>query len=79
MYVDEVEHTAIIEEQGTWEEIGTNLARNFETVGDVLVNLFVFFVSTIPYMLPFGVIAIIVIVIIKLSAKSRRKKAQKKD
>lgn len=79
LYVNEVEHTAIIEEQGTWEEIGTNLARNFEKVGDVLVNLFVFFVSTIPYMLPFGVIAIIVIVIIKLSAKSRRKKAQKKD
>ena len=77
LYIDEVERTTIVEDQSTWEEIGTNLSRNFEKVWDGIVALFIFFVSIIPYMIPFAIIGIIVLVIIKLCTKSRNKKSNK--
>ena len=77
--IAEVDRTAIVEEQSTWEEIGTNLSRNFENVWDGIVAVFIFFISAVPYMLPFAGIGIIVLVIVKLCNKSRNKKSRKNE
>ncbi len=74
--VYEVKKTTIVEEQGTWEKIGTNLKNNFEDVGEGLVAFFVFLVSAIPYLIVIAVIVVVVIVICK--AVYRRKMKNKK-
>lgn len=68
----EVERTKIVEKQTVWQKIGTNLKDGFRNVWNVLVNIFVFFISSIPYMLPFLIIGAIVLTII-IFVKNRHK------
>lgn len=70
----EVEYTSVVEKQTTWQRIGTNLVDNFRGVWNFLVELFVFVLSSLPYLLLLAVVAVIVIVIIK----SRKRKNSKK-
>ena len=72
--IDEVEKIVVTEEKGTWERIGTNLVNNFVKVWKGLRELFIFFVSTIPFMLPFGVSAAVALIIIHLVRKAKKKK-----
>ena len=74
LYVREVERTAVVEKQTTWQKIGTNLKNNFQNVGEGIVSFFVFFVSAIPYLLVVGVIAAVVLIIVFTSIKKKRKK-----
>lgn len=74
MDIDEVEKIVVTEEKGTWERIGTNLVNNFVKVWKGLRELFIFFVSTIPFMLPFGVSAAVALIIIHLVHKAKKKK-----
>ena len=74
MEIDEVEKIVVTEEKGTWERIGTNLVNNFVMVWKGLKELFIFFVSTIPFMLPFGVTAAVALIIIHLVCKAKKKK-----
>lgn len=67
--IDEVERTAVVEKQNTWQKIGTNLKNNFVNVWNFLVNLFVFVISAIPYLIPIVVILIIVFIIFKIRKK----------
>ena len=73
LYIYEVERTAVVEKQGTWQQIGTNLKNNFADVWEVLVAIFVFFVSIIPYLIPLAVIAAVVLAILYARKKSRKK------
>ncbi len=77
--VSEVEHTTVVKKQTVWQEIGNNLKTGFRNVGKFLKGFFVFAVSAVPYVLVLGVIGVIVLVIIKLSLNSKRKRNQKKD
>ena len=65
IYVREVERVTIVEEQTVWEEIKTNLGDNMGDIGKGCVEVFVFVISNIPYLLIMGVVAIIVIKIVK--------------
>ena len=65
IYVREVERVTIVEEQTVWEEIKTNLGDNIGDIGKGCVDVFVFVISNIPYLLIMGVVAIIVIKIVK--------------
>ncbi|MBQ8860139.1 MAG: DUF4349 domain-containing protein [Ruminococcus sp.] len=71
--VNEVEHTAVVHKQTTWERIGTNLKDNFRGIWNFLVELFVFVVSALPYLLFVGVIVVIIILIVKSASKKRKK------
>ncbi|MBQ2971379.1 MAG: DUF4349 domain-containing protein [Ruminococcus sp.] len=73
--IDEVEHPVVVHEQTTWQRIGTNLADNFRSLWDFLVELFVIIVSSLPYLLFIAIIVVAIIVIIKrLARKSKNKK-----
>lgn len=76
--ISEVERVAIVEEQTVWEEIGTNLKRNFENVGRGFERFFVFIVSSIPYLLIIAGYAAVVIVIIVVCKKRYKKRKQLK-
>lgn len=74
--VNEVERVDIVEEQTVWEEIGTNLKRGFENVGNGFVRFFVFAVSSIPYLLVLAVYAAIVVAIVVICVKRSKKRKQ---
>ncbi len=71
----EVERTVIVEKQTTWEKIGTNLKTNFENVWLGCVNVFIFIISAIPYLIPIALGLTIVVIIIR--AKIKKKKSAK--
>lgn len=72
--IDEVERTVVVEKQNIWQKIGTNLKNNFANVWNATVSIFIFFVSCIPYLIPFAIIAAIVVVIILINSRKNRKK-----
>ena len=74
--INEVERVDIVEEQTVWEEIGTNLKRGFENVGNGFVRFFVFAVSSIPYLLVLAVYAAIVVAIVVICVKRSKKRKQ---
>ena len=53
------------EEKGAFVRIGENLARNFKDIGNFFVELFVFLISAIPYLLLIGGIVTGIIFLIK--------------
>ncbi len=77
--IDEVERTAVVEKQTVWQEIGTNLKNNFSDVWSGLVALFVFFISSIPYIIIIGILVFAVIAIIHRKNKRRAKKPEPKE
>lgn len=78
--IEEVEYTSVVNKQTPWQRIGSNFIENCRNLWDFLVEVFVFIISAIPYILFLGLIGFAIIIIVKLSAKKSRKakKADKK-
>lgn len=72
--ISEVEYTSVVEKQTTWERIGTNLVDNLRGIWNFLVELFVFVVSSLPYLLLISVIAVVVLFLIKTRKCKKSKK-----
>ncbi len=77
IHIYEVKRTAIVEEQTVFQKIGNNLKTNFENVWDGAVNIFIFIISAIPYLIPISTVIIIAIFVIR--AKAKKKKAKKNE
>ncbi|MBQ3075202.1 MAG: DUF4349 domain-containing protein [Clostridia bacterium] len=77
IHINEVERTTVVEKQNVWQKIGTNLKNNFENVGKALVDIFVFLISAIPYLIPLAVILTVVLLIVR--KRKTRKKNQGTD
>lgn len=77
LWVQEVERTKVVEKQNAWQEIGTNLKNNFANLWDLIVDVFVFAVSSIPYLI-IPAVAVIVFIIAFMISK-RKKKAKKSN
>lgn len=73
IWIEEVERTTVVEKQNAWQQIGTNLKNNFANMWDGVVAVFVFVISAIPYLIPFGVIAGIILLFIRLWDKKKQK------
>ncbi|MBR7165826.1 MAG: DUF4349 domain-containing protein [Clostridia bacterium] len=76
--VHEVERVSVVEKQGTWQKIGTNLKNNFQDVWEGFVNAFVFAVSSLPYLIPMG-IAILVLWCVFAMIRKGRKRTRKTE
>ncbi len=72
IFVREVERVTIVEEQTVWEEIKTKLADNVGNIGEGCVEIFVFVISNIPYILILGVVVIIATKVVKKVKKNLR-------
>ncbi len=75
VYIDEVEFTVVGGELNTWQKIGANLRANFAGMWRGVKAIFVFLISAIPYLIPFAVIGVIVLLIVRHNIKKRRKKS----
>lgn len=54
------EYTEVVEPETVWERISTGFAESMKNLGNGLTEVFVFFVTRLPYMIPLMVIAVIV-------------------
>ena len=71
--IDEVREYTVVEEPKTvWERIGTGFVESLKNVGNFLVELFVFLVVRIPYLVLIA--AIITVVIVLLRHRKKKKK-----
>lgn len=76
--INEVEREIVVEKQGTWQEISTNLSNNFAEVGESFRRFFIDLVSFTPFLLIYlAVVVIIAIIIIVIIKKYKRKKINK--
>lgn len=76
VHIYEVERTAIVEEQTVFQKIGNNLKNNFENVWVGLVNIFIFIISAIPYLIPIAVIVIASVAVIRFKIKKTKAKKE---
>lgn len=74
LYIDEVEHITVTEKVSVWKRIGSNLSEGFENVWLFLKELFVFLLSSIPYLLLIGALAGLALLTFKLTARIRKNK-----
>jgi hypothetical protein len=67
-------------EQSMWHEIGGNLADAVGNIGAFFRNFFVFFVSSLPYLVVFGgIVFVILLFSLILPLRRRRKKRGQKE
>ena len=78
MTVREVERTSVVEKQGIWQKIGTNLKENFIIVWEILVGVFVFFISAIPYFILIGAIVFVFVFLHRIKKRKKLKKQEEK-
>ena len=78
--IDEVkEYTDVSEPKSVWERIGNGLKKSLKAVGNFLVELFVFVIVSIPYILLLAVVPVIVLLIIWLNKRKKNKKITKEE
>lgn len=70
--VNEVQEYTPVEEPGFWERISTGFANSLSNLGTIMKELVIGFVCAIPYLVPLGVIACIVLLIIKLATRKKK-------
>ncbi len=76
LQLQEVKEYTPVEEQTFWQKIGSGLSENFKGLVKFLENFLIFFITSLPYLIPIA----IVITLIVLAGKSRkRKKAARKS
>lgn len=70
--ISEVTQYTPTEEPGFWDRITTGFTESVKNLGVIMTELIIFFVCAIPYLVPLGVIAGVVLLIIKLASKKKK-------
>lgn len=79
LHISEVKRVTIVEEQSTWEEIGTNLSENISDIGEFFRRAFIDIASGLPYIAILVVVFGTATVIIVKKVKKHRKNKNSED
>lgn len=74
--VTEVQVFTVVEEETVWQRIGAGLSENWENLCDGATELFVFLVTSLPYLIPLGLAAGVTAIVVTLAMR-KTKKTQK--
>jgi len=77
--ISEVQEYTPVEEPTFFERIKTTFGHALEGLGDGIVNITVFLVGNSPYLLTFGMLAFVIVLLAKRSRKINLKKKAKKE
>lgn len=77
--IEEVQEYTPVEEPTFFERIKNTFADSLEGLGDGILNITVFLVGNSPYLLTFGVLAFVIVLLAKRSRKINLKKKAKKE
>lgn len=73
LYISEVkEYTEVEEPETFWERISTGFVKSLKNVGEGIVDICVFLIVALPYLAPFAVIAVVIVLIIKRPWKKKK-------
>ena len=78
MHIYEVQRETPTSNLSMWEEIGINLSENLNQIGSTARSMFIWFVSSSPYILILVIVALIIFLIIRFSMKASAKKGRSK-
>lgn len=73
--VTEVQEYTAVEEQSIWQKIGSGLSENWQNLGNGAEAVFVFLITSLPYLLPLGCGAVITVIAVKIAMRKSKKKA----
>lgn len=76
--ISEVQEYTPTEEPGFWERISTGFANSMSNLGKILKEMVILFVCAIPYLVPLGAIAGIVLLIVKLATRKKKPPTENK-
>lgn len=71
------EFTDVTEPETVWERISVGFAESLEGVGSFFVELFVYVVIVLPYLVTFGAITLVIILIVRGAKRKKSKKSRK--
>lgn len=74
--IDEVQEYTPVEEPGVWERISKGFRDNLKGVGETIVNVLVWLISSLPSLI---VLAVVIAAIVLVTRPLRRRKAQKQE
>ena len=78
LYIDEVEKLTPVKEQTAWQKISVGFAKSLHNIGNGLVNFGIGVIISLPYLILWAVIILLIVSISMFIIKRHRKKAQKK-
>lgn len=71
------EYTVVEEEEPTfWEEISQGFTENMESMGEMVKNSVILFITSVPFFIPLIVVAAVVLVILRFTVFRKKKKAE---
>ena len=72
-------YTVVDEPETVWERIGSGFMESLQDLGDFGVELFVFIIVALPYLVLIAAVVVTVILLIKRGRRKKLKKAQQKQ
>lgn len=79
LYIDEVEKLTPVKEQTVWQKISVGFSNSLHNVGNGLVNFGIGLIISLPYLILWAGIILIIVLICMVIIKMSRKKTQKKE
>ena len=71
--IDEVQEYTVVEEETLWQRISGGFVSSLKGVGNFFVELFVWLVTKLPYIVVFGVLGAGVVVLVRKVVKKKKK------
>ena len=70
--ISEVQEYTVVEEQTVWQRIGTGFVSSLKGVGNFLLEVVVFLVTKLPYILLIAIALVVVVLVIRKKRKKRK-------
>lgn len=77
--ITEVQVFTPVERETVWQRIGAGLKENWAALTQGAENLFVFLVTSLPYLIPLSLVAVIVLVAVRLALRKPGKKKKEEE
>lgn len=77
--IEEVQEYTPVEEPTLWERISGGFAGSLKGLGESILDLLVFFIVALPYLVVYGVIILAIVLLVKRIKKRRKEKKLSKD
>jgi len=78
LYIDEVQEYTPVAERTVWQRISEDFSSNLESLGEDIVDVFVWFITSSPYLAVYAVLIVALLVVVKKLRKGGKPKKDKK-
>ena len=77
--ITEVQEFTVVEEETLWQRIGSGLSDNWKTLCQGAENVFVFLVTSVPFLIPLALASGLTVLVVYLANRKKPKKAPKTE